>query len=250
MEEDKKNEESDELKQLDPKKHLVHRVFRKYKEEELIELKRKGVKKPFYLAFPRKTKEFLSKFKHYIGVIVILIFLILIGYLVAFIYSPPPPTASFIDTLSRKNIYGYVYFDGDLVGDTDGIEFKDFPIEYCNETHFVRLESEKDAFEWQTYPIDCKSKKVIFYVDHTQVQPSIYLVFKFLDSTGSFYIPGNLYFDDVFVQKVKGTVSILRKECKNITKIKLEHEDIYDIWDNKVDLCDSYDEIELKSSLK
>ncbi len=246
MEEDKNNE----LRQLDPKKRLVGKIFRRYTEEELLELRHKKTKKPFYLEFPRKTKEFLSKFKYYIGVIVILIFLVLIGYLFTSIYLPSSPSANFVDALSRENIYGYVYFDGNLVGNTNGINFKDFPIEYCNETHVVRLESERNAFEWQTYSADCESKKVIFYVDHTQVQPSIYLVFKFLDSTGSFYIPGDLYFDDVFVQKTKGTISMLRERCKNVTHIKLEHEDIYDIWDNRVDLCDSYDEIELKSSLK
>ena len=252
MEYDEKIEERDELKPLDPKKYLVRKVFRRYGKEKLIKPKR--AKKPFYLEFPRKTKEFLSKVKrfvvHNISMVIIFILLVVIALFALSIFLPQTPNASFIDKMSREYIYGYVYFDETFLGDTDGIMFKGFPKDYCNGTHVVRIESEKDAFEWQTYAVDCKSKKVIFYVHHEQAQPSIYVVLKFLDSTGSFYIIGNLYFDDVFVQKVDRSFSILRTECKNITKIRLEHEDIYDEWDNNIEFCDDYDEIKFKSSLK
>ena len=86
--------------------------------------------------------------------------------------------ASFIDKSSGDYIYGYVYFDNKFIGDTDGASFDSFPEEYCEGSHLVRLESENDAFEWNTYPFDCKKGKVIFYVEHEKAMPSKNIIFK------------------------------------------------------------------------
>ena len=249
MSQNNNNRENEELKPLNPKKYVVRKIFRKYEKAEPVS---KPERKPFFTEFPIKTKEILLNIKEYfvanLGKIVIITLITLILLFFIMLFIPKTPKASFVDKLTGEPIPGYVYFDDTLIGNTDGIKFSGFPKEYCNEIHVIRLESFNSAFEWQTYPVDCKSKKVIFSVDHEKAQPSKNIVLKFLDSTGSYYIAGKLYFNDVFVQEVSEAISIARGECKNITKVKLEHDTLYNEWSNNVEFCETKEELKFRVS--
>ncbi len=250
MEFDKNNqpEEEEELTPLDPKSRVVSKTFRKFKGSK-PEVKKK---KRYFSEFPQKAKDILHRTKVFtytnISKIIVVILLILVIKVAIFIFVPTPPTASFIDKNSEDYIYGYVYLDDNLIGDTDGLKFNDFPKEYCDGAHTIKLESITSSFEWQTYPIDCRSKNIIFYVEHDKAQPSGNLIFKFMDKTGSFYIAGKLYFDDIFIQDVNRPIAIERTKCKNITKIRLEYDNLYDEWDNNIKYCDILGEIKYKIS--
>lgn len=248
METDKQNQE---LKKLDPHKRLVRKVFRQYTKAEPAYL---PTKKHIRLEFPKKTKEVWNNLRFYLKkhLLHAIMFLLVISIcvLLFLIFSPKKIEASFVDSLNGDYIQGYVYFDGNLVGSTDGENFNSFPKEYCYGKHVIRLESEKSAFEWQTYPIDCMSKKVVFEVIHDKAQPSNNIVFKFLDSTGSFFISGKLYLDRVYLKDIASEFSVTRDRCKNLTKIKLENKDFSIEKDNNKELCDSNDLVEFKVELK
>ena len=136
-------------------------------------------------------------------------------------FLPKIPKASFKD--NNEYVYGYVYLDDVLLGDTDGVKFKGFTKDYCDGIHTIRLESANNAYEWQTYPIDCKIRHVIFNIDHEKAQPSKNIVLNFLDKTGSYNIKGNLSFNGVFKQEIDSSFSLSREDCFNITLIKFEH---------------------------
>ncbi len=244
-----KKQESEGLKPLDPKKYAARKIFRKFEKNEPVT---KPVRKPFYTEFPKRAKEVLFNTGLYIsnniGKFVILILVIMIISFVVLIFLQKEINASFIDKDSGEYIHGYVYFDDVFIGDTDGEKFNEFPEEYCSGTHIVRLESENNAFEWQTYSTDCRSERVVFHVERGKAQPSQNIIFKFLDTKG-LYLYGKLYFDDVFVQEInESLLPVLREKCKSITKIVLEFDNSSEIWEHNTEFCDSYDKIEFKVS--
>jgi hypothetical protein len=212
----------EELKKLDPKKKVVKKIFREYsKKNQII----KPEKKHFYEEFPEKTKEVLVNIKEFMidhkGIITIIILALLIILFLILVSSPRTPKASFKD--NDDYVYGYVYFDNILLGNTDGMKFEGFPKEYCKDIHIIKLESANNAYEWQTYPIDCKTKHVIFNVNHEEAQPSKNIILNFLDKTGSYNIKGNLSFDGIFQEEITSMFSLSRDKCFNITLIKFEH---------------------------
>ena len=232
----------EEIKPLDPKKRTVKKVFREYgKKEDVV----KPEKKPFYQDFPEKTKEFLVNVKEFLikheGIITIIVLAILIFLFLVLIFIPKTPKASFVD--NGEYIYGYVYFDDVLLGDTDGIKFKGFPKEYCKGVHIVKLESANNAYEWQTYPGDCKVKHITFNINHEKQQPSKNIVLKFLDRTGSYHINGNLFFDGVFEQEATSAIALDREKCMNITTIKFEYSGVYIEEVINPEICNSSNEI-------
>ena len=212
----------DEIKKLDPKKRTVKKIFREYSKKDEIT---KPEKKHFYEDFPEKTKEFLENFKQFLikhkGSIIIIVLVLLIALFLFLIFLPRTPKASFMD--NGDPVYGYVYLDDVLLGDTSGEKFKGFPKELCKGIHTVKLESANNAFEWQTYPVDCKTKHIIYNVNHEEALPSQNIIIKFLDKTGSYHIKGNLSFDSVFEQEIDSAFSILREDCVNITSIEFKY---------------------------
>jgi|GEM_PF-6417819 len=246
-----KEEELKDIKPLDPKKKLVKKVFREYsKETDLIKPERKPA---FYVSFPKKTEEFFEE----IGIFVLkhknefilstLMILIIIFTILLFI--PKLPSASFIDNADGSFMKGYVYFDGNYLGSTSGEIFDKIPKEYCIDKHILRLESDKGAYEWETYPIDCQSKKVVFYVNHEKAIPSKNIIFNFLDSSGSFYISGKLYFNNISVGYVEKEIALPRENCSNITIIKLESNDFFSEWKNDKTACNTSQEIQFKVNM-
>jgi hypothetical protein len=242
-----KSNQNDELKPLNPHKRLVKRVFREYSKEEPIA---KPVKKQFYIDFPKKTKQTFEEIKIFIyqnkNIIILSILILLIIIFIIILLSKKMPSADFIDRLNGNYIKGYVYFDGNYTGSTSGENFNNLPKEYCNDTHIIRLESENGSYEWQTYPIDCKSKKIVFYIEHEKALPSKNIIFNFLDTTGSFYLSGRLYFDDNYIGYVTKEISITKEQCKTINKIKLQQGEEYSEWNNSISSCDSSREIQFK----
>jgi hypothetical protein len=239
----------DELKPLNPQKHLVRKIFRKYAKEEKTSLPEKV---PFYIAFPKKTKETFEEIKIFVynnkNMIILSILASLILILIIFLFLPKIPSANFIDKLDGNYMKGYVYLDDKYLGSTSGNDFSMLPKEYCKDTHILRLESEKGAYEWQTYPIDCKSKRIVFYIEHEKALPSKNIIFNFLDKTGSFYMSGKLYFNNISVGYVDKEISIPRDNCTNITNVKLAGKDFYGEWNNTAAFCYNTSEIQFKVS--
>lgn len=240
---------NDELKPLNPHKHLVRKIFRKYAKEEKAELPKRV---PFYIVFPQKTKEAFEEIKIFVynnrSSVILLILLLAIIIFIILLFLPKMPSADFIDKTDGSYIQGYVYLDGKYLGTTQGSNFRMLPKGYCNGTHIIRLEHEIGAYEWQTYPIDCKSKKVVFYIEHEKAIPSKNIIFNFLDKTGSYYISGALYFNNRSIGYVNKEIAISRENCTNITKIKLTGKDFYAEWNNTPDLCYNTAEIQFKVS--
>ena len=138
--------------------------------------------------------------------------------------------------------------DDNLLGSTSGEKFK-LPKEYCKDSHTIKLESFGQTFEWQTYPIDCKSRKVFFYVDHEEAQPSNNIIFNFLDKTGTSSLSGELFINNVSITTIDGNIVMKREDCKNITNIKLRYKlNVSEEWEHNPSYCDEYDEIDFKIS--
>lgn len=261
-----------ELNRLDPKKRLVRKVFRRYsKEDEYLvtpavspeedlgedsvqeqevmnhfiegSLKERHPVKAEKKEKPKvskERKEILFDFGKHLNKIVIPVFVIvlLIVLLLFFIPLSKAPRASFIDLTNGEPIAGNVYFNKELIGETGGVDFNGLPREYCKERGVLKLEKDKEFFEWKTNPLDCDSKKMVFYVERYKKEAlQRDIVLKFLDTTGSFYVKGKLYFDDVFVKEVGESLAISEEICRNITKIKLEHGDSYDEWKTNPEIC-------------
>jgi len=245
-----KEDEINEIKSLDPKKKSVKKVFRKYSQETDII---KPEKKPsVLLKFPKKTEDFFEEISiwtlKYKNELILTILLVLILIFLILIFIPKMPTASFIDKADDSFIKGYVYFDDNYLGSTTGSDFKIIPKSYCQDKHILRLESERGSYEWETYPVDCQSKKIIFYIQHEKAVPSKNIIFNFLDSSGSFYVTGKLYFDNVSIGYVEREISILRANCSNITQIRIESKDFFNEWINDKSACKSSPEIRFKTN--
>ncbi len=237
----------DEIKPLNPKKYTVKKVFRQYGTDEPLV---KPKKEPFYLEIPEGAKKFLEKIKEFLKIhwkiliiLVLILFILLVGY---GLFLKPVPKLNFIDSLSGENIAGYVYLDDISLGDTDGIEFDGLPSDFCLGTHIIKLDYGEGSFEWQTYSIDCRYKQLTLEVDHEQGLASNEVIFRFLDETGSYYIAGKMYLNGVYVMPVDKSVSFSREECKNITQVKLELENYFSEWENNPEFCDTNNEIVFK----
>ena len=138
--------------------------------------------------------------------------------------------------------------DDTLLGNTGGEKFK-LPKEYCKGSHILKLESFGQTFEWQTYPIDCKSRKVVFYVDYEEAQPSKNIIFNFLDKTGTSSLSGELFINNISLTTITGTIAVQRDDCKNITNIKLKYRiNVSEEWIHDPIYCDQYNVIDFKIS--
>jgi hypothetical protein len=242
---------ADDIKPLNPKKYTVKKVFREYqKDKPLIKPKRE----PFYLEIPKGAKRFLEKLVDFLTlhwkiilIILLLLFILLVGYL---LFVKPVPKLNFIDTLSGDNIPGYVYLDDFLLGDTNGVEFDGLPQDFCFGSHIIKLDYGEGSFEWQTYSVDCRYKQITFEIKHEKALSSENVIFKFLDETGSYYIAGNMYLNGVYVMPVDKLIPFSRDECKNITQVKLELDGFFSEWENNPEFCDTNNEIVFKVATK
>ncbi len=240
------------LKKLDPNKRLVASMVRRYGvgKGKVSEVPKKPTIKNSLEKFPEQKKEkfdfyhFISKNLMTIAIILIIILIITISVV---LLMPQQFSADFIDETTGAYIPGYVYFDGLFVGETDGESFKGFTDSYCSGGHIARIESGTEAFEWQTYPADCKAKKLFFKVNFKEAKPSENILFKFIDNKED-HVSGKLYFDGLFVEDINGLFSLKRAECQNITKIKLESASYYGKWDNYPESCLENSEISFKIS--
>jgi hypothetical protein len=235
-----------DIKKLDPKKHLISRIFRKYRKDK--QETNKIVKKTTEIE-QKKPKQTHKTKKHHpfaIKNILITLLLVLITISLIMLFMPTQPTINFIDKATNTPLEGYVYLDESFLGETDGLNFDKLPKEYCESNHQIRLESETNSFEWPTLISDCEAKKIKLEVEYQKAKPSENIIFKFLDNTGSYYIKGKLYFNGIFIQEADNAISISRTQCKTITKIKLDQEVAYYEWDNNINLCNSHGEIKFK----
>jgi hypothetical protein len=208
-------EKGDDLKQLNPQKHSARRFLREYDQKQVI----KPEKQPIYTGFPEKIKEFIVNYK----TVIIIVLAILILLFFVLLFKKQMPLLNFIDEKTGENIGGYVYLDGQNIGSTTGKKFKGIPKEYCIGTHTLKLEYGDESFEWQTYPIDCMSKNVNFYIakEKVQVTPQD-IIFRFTDKSNKL-VKGLLYFDGVFSYNVTGDVFLSREKCINITKLRFDY---------------------------
>ena len=205
---------NDELKPLNPQKHAARRFIKKYEEKEVV----KPAKQPIYLGFPQQIKNFIITNK----MIIIAVLAVLIILFFVLLFIKPTPQLYFIDATTGEYIQGYVYLDGVEIGSTTGNRFKDVPKIYCNGTHNLKLVSGEKSFEWQTYPIDCRSKKVNFYVNHEKEPLPKYITFRIIDKANK-SVSGNIYFDGVFIQKISEDISLNREKCFNISEIRFDY---------------------------
>jgi hypothetical protein len=240
-----------ELGKLDPKKRIVNKIFRKHKENDTIinpvkrqvdvniEKKEFKIKKNYSVIF-KKSIFFFAFFVLSIGIISVLFFYI----------KMITPSVSFVDTVDNSNMKGYIYLDDKFIGQNNEANFDKLPITFCFSKHVIRLESDSKAYEWETEKKDCKTKNLIFYVEHQKASPSKNIVFEFLDRTDSYYLSGKLFFDDVYIKDINNVLPISREKCKTLSKIRLEYENGEDEWDNEIDKCDKYNKIKFKTPLR
>jgi hypothetical protein len=234
---------NDELKPLNPHRYLAKKVFRQYSQAEPI---KKPEKEPAYKGFPEKIKNLLRNYK---PIIIFVLVILIFGAILLIFFQKSTPKLDFIDKASDDKVLGQVYMDNMFLGDTDGENFRLVPEEYCKGTHTIKLVSGDNSFEWQTYPIDCKSKKVIFYIDHKTKQQPNQIAFKFLDGNGDHYVTGSLYFDGILFGNITEDVLLTREECANISKIRFDYGLNLSVEKANDKLrCDNSDEVEFRIS--
>ena len=175
-----------------------------------------------------------------IGIVILL--LLAIGVVLTL---PSPPIAVFVDT-GGTYLQGFVYLDSDYIGEVTLNSFDEIPKIICTGTHTLTLESDSDSFDWQTFPVDCKVKRIIFNVTKTSPRASQNIVFKFVDDGQGFSMAGDVYFDDTYLGNLVAPYAMARSECANYALVYYERDDFNVTWNLDPALCYSESEIEFR----